>query len=218
MAQITLEQIKNDKEIRELIDGANSSLQKLGFTEHGIVHVSSVSHYAGKILKELGYSDRTVELVQIAGYMHDIGNSVNRVQHSISGGIMASDILRNMGMPVEEVVRITTAIGNHDEGTASIVDEITAALVIADKCDVRRSRVNCPMSEFDIHDRVNYAVNNTKLNIDKEAKVIALSMDIDTDFSTVLDFYEIFLNRILLCRTAAKKLGCKFKITINEVK
>lgn len=217
MAHITLEDIKTNKEIIDLITGANLSLHKLGFTEHGIVHVSAVSNWAGRILQELGYDDRTVELVQIAGYMHDIGNSVNRVQHSISGGIMASDMLRNMGMPVEEVVRITTAIGNHDEGTSSIVDEITAALVIADKCDVRRSRVNCPMSEFDIHDRVNYAVNNTRLKIDKENMVISLSMDIDTEFSTILDFYEIFLNRILLCRTAAAKLGCEFKIKINEV-
>jgi metal-dependent HD superfamily phosphatase/phosphodiesterase len=168
------------------------------------------------ILSTLGFGERDVELAKIAAYMHDIGNLVNRVEHSQSGAIMAFRILDNMGMPADEISTIVTAIGNHDEGTGVPVNEIAAALIIADKSDVRRSRVrNNDFSSFDIHDRVNYSVSDSKLTISNDKKEIFLSMTIDTQYSSVMDYFEIFLDRMILCRKAAERLGLRFRLVIN---
>ncbi len=214
---MTYEEIRNDEAIKVYITQADASLKALGYTEHSFAHVGNVSDKAGYILETLGYPERTVELVKIAGYIHDIGNLVNRVNHSQSGAVMAFRILDKMGFPPEEVAMITTAIGNHDEGTGVPVHEMAAALILADKADVRRSRVRAidPM-DFDIHDRVNYSVIKSELKINEAHTLIKLKLTVDTHFSTVMDFFEIFMERMQLCRKAAEKLGLQFKLMINE--
>ncbi|MBQ7383419.1 MAG: HD domain-containing protein [Clostridia bacterium] len=213
---LTFNDIKNDKAIRAYITKADESLLALGYTEHSFAHVTKAAHTVKYILSALDYSEREVELGCIAAYMHDIGNLVNRVDHSQSGAIMAFRILDKLGMDAEELATVVTAIGNHDEGTGVPVSPIAAALILADKSDVRRSRVrNDDVSTFDIHDRVNFSVTDTALAIDKEAKTITLNMTIDTNYSSVTDYFEIFLGRMILCRKAAQALGLSFVFFIN---
>ena len=189
----------------------------LGYTEHSFAHVGLVAERASYILETLGYDKKDSELVKIASYLHDIGNIVNRKEHSQSGAVMAFRILDNMNMDAEDIATIVTAIGNHDEGDGEAVNAIAAALIIADKSDVRRSRVrNNDITNFDIHDRVNYSVIKSTLKINEEKTIIKLKLSIDTRISSVMNYFEIFLNRMVLCRKAAKKLGLEFKIIINE--
>ena len=213
---ISYETITHDPAIRTYIAGADASMAALGFTEHSFAHVTKVSETAGYILTQLDYPPRQVELTRIAAYLHDIGNLVNRVDHSQSGAVMAFRLLDNMGFPPEEIALIATAIGNHDEGTGVPVSPEAAALIIADKSDVRRSRVRTKdIHRFDIHDRVNYSVTESETVIDKEAAAVWLRLQIDQSFSSVMEYFEIFMARMMLCRKAAEKLGLKFKLAIN---
>lgn len=214
---ISYEEIKNNKAINAYIKAADDSLTALGFTEHSFAHVTYVARKAGDILSTLGYSDRMVELARIAGYMHDIGNVINRTDHSQSGAVMAFRILDNMGVDPEEIALIISAIGNHDEGTGVPVSPLAAALILADKSDVRRNRVrNEDLSSFDIHDRVNYSVKKSELKINEAHTIIKLKLSVDTRFGSVMDYFEIFMQRMVLCRKAAEKLGLQFKLMINE--
>ena len=216
---VTYDQIKNDKDIKTYIMMADQTLSALGFTEHSLPHVTRAADVAGRILTKLGYDKRTVELAKIAGYMHDIGNTVNRVDHAQSGAIMAFRILTNMDMPAAEISRIVSAIGNHDEGTAFPVNELAAALILADKSDVRRSRVrNMDKNTFDIHDRVNYAVEKSKLTLSAKTKKFILHLTIDESISHISEYFEIFLNRMLLCRKAADYFGYTFEVNINHLR
>lgn len=214
--QITVDEVKNNHKVRTYIERADESLIALGFTEHSFAHVTQVSNKAGEILSVMGYPQRDVELAEIAGYLHDIGNVINRIDHAQSGAVMAYRILDEMGFSPEETSTIITAIGNHDEGTAYPVNHVAAALILADKTDVRRSRVrNRDISGFDIHDRVNYAVGRSSVKINEEKTEIALRLDIDTTVCTVTDYFEIFIARMILCRKAAEKLNLKFVLRIN---
>lgn len=213
--KVNFERIKNDEAIRTYIMAADASLVALGYTEHSFAHVGRVSDEAARILLALGYDKKSVELARIAGYMHDIGNLVNRDEHSQSGAVMAFRILDKMGMEPEDIATVVTAIGNHDEGTGVPVNAVAAALILADKSDVRRSRVRNPDTlTFDIHDRVNYSVTSSELIIG-DGK-IRLNLAIDTEISSIMDYFEIFLERMTMCRRAAEKLGLSFKLTINE--
>ena len=205
---MTYNEIKKNKAIHNYIKAADDSLIALGFTEHSFAHVTIVAEKAGYILETLGYDSRTVELVKIAGYLHDIGNLVNRI---------AFRILDKLGFPSEEIADVVTAIGNHDEGTGVPVSEFAAALILADKSDVRRNRVrNIDENKFDIHDRVNYSVTSADLIISDDKKLITLTLAIDTEYSSVMEYFEIFMARMLLCKAAAEKLGLKFKLVINN--
>ena len=216
---ITLKDIKENQELDSLIRGAQKQLNAIGYTEHGHRHISIVSKRAGDILEKLGYPERTVELARIAGYMHDIGNCVNRVDHAHSGAIMAYNILKEMGMPIEEITEIMMAIGNHDENTGTAISDISAALILADKSDVHRDRVvNKNLSTFDIHDRVNYAVTNAELEIDEKERKIILNLTIDTNICPVLDYFEIFMQRTMMSKYAAKYLKVWFELVINGTK
>ena len=216
---ITLKDIKENKELDALIRGAQKQLNAIGYTEHGHRHISIVSKRAGDILEKLGYPERTVELTRIAGYMHDIGNCVNRVDHAHTGAILAYNILKEMGMPIEEITEIMMAIGNHDENTGTAVSDISAALILADKSDVHRDRVvNKNLSTFDIHDRVNYAVTNAELEIDEKERKIILNLTIDTNICPVLDYFEIFMQRTMMSKYAAKYLKVWFELVINGTK
>lgn len=211
------EDIKNNEEIKTYISCADASLIALGYTEHCFAHVGSVSETAGYILETLGYPAREVELAKIAGYLHDIGNLVNRVDHSQSGAVMAFALLRDMGADPDEIATIVTAIGNHDEGTGVAVNPVAAALILADKSDVRRSRVrNSDTAQFDIHDRVNYSVEKSQLKINEDRTLIKLKLTVDTKYGSVMDYFEIFLGRMIMCRKAADTLGLQFKLIINE--
>ncbi len=213
---MTYEQIKSDSAIRTYISHADATLAVLGYTEHSFSHVTRVAKTAGYILERLGYDSRTVELGKIAGYMHDIGNVVNRIEHSQSGAVMAFRILDKMTFPPEEIALIVSAIGNHDEGTGVPVNPVAAALILADKSDVRRSRVrDKDIHEFDIHDRVNYSVTESKFEIIPDENVFRLVLSVDTQFSSVMDYFEIFMNRMILCRQAAQSLGLKFNLFVN---
>ena len=215
--KITFNDVKNNEAIATYIRKADESLIAMGYTEHSFAHVTMVAENAGYILETLGYSPRTVELAKIAAYMHDIGNLINRVEHSQSGAIMAFRILESLGFAAEEVAVITTAIGNHDEGTGQPVSDLAAALILADKSDVRRSRVrNQDTSKFDIHDRVNYSVTKSELKINEARTLIKLKLTVDTRYGSVMDYFEIFMERMLLCRKAAERLGLSFKLMINE--
>lgn len=212
---LTYEQIKKDSAIQAYINAADASLCALGYTEHSLAHVSKVAETAARILKARGCDEHTVELAKIAAHMHDIGNLVNRIDHSQSGAVMAFRILDNLGMPPEDIATVVTAIGNHDEGTGVPVNEVSAALILADKSDVRRSRVrNSDFATFDIHDRVNYSVESSRLDI--ENLTVRLTLKIDTSISSLMDYFEIFLGRMTLCRRAADKLGFTFRLTIND--
>jgi metal-dependent HD superfamily phosphatase/phosphodiesterase len=214
---VTYEQLKNDKAIRAYIRAADESLKTLGYTEHSFGHVVKCAESAAEILKVFGYSEHEVELAKIAGLLHDIGNLVNRSEHSQSGAVMAFRILDNFGMDAEDIATVVTAIGNHDEGTGVPVNAIAAALILADKTDVRRTRVrNSDFSTFDIHDRVNYSVESSELIISEDKTVLTLKLAIDTSISPVMDYFEIFLERMLMCRKAAERLGARFALVINE--
>ena len=216
---INLKDVKENPEVDALIRGAQKQLNALGYTEHGHRHISIVSKRAGDILEKLGYPERTVELTRIAGYLHDIGNCVNRVDHAHSSAILAYNILKDMGMPVEERTEIMMAIGNHDENTGSAINDISAALILADKSDVHRDRVvNKNLSTFDIHDRVNYAVTNANLELDEKERKIMLNLTIDTKICPVLDYFEIFMNRTMMSKYAAKFLKIWFELVINDTK
>ncbi len=216
---ITLKDVKENQELDALIRGAQKQLNAIGYTEHGHRHISIVSKRAGDILEKLGYPERTVELTRIAGYMHDIGNCVNRVDHAHSGAILAYNILKEMGMPIEETTEIMMAIGNHDEKTGTAVSDISAALILSDKSDAHRDRVvNKNLSTFDIHDRVNYAVTNADLVMDEKERKITLNLTIDTKICPVLDYFEIFMERTMMCKYAAKYLKIWFELIINDTK
>ena len=216
---ITLKDIKENQELDALIRGAQEQLNAIGYTEHGHRHISIVSKRAGDILEKLGYPERTIELARIAGYMHDIGNCVNRVDHAHTGAILAYDILKEMGMPIEEITEIMMAIGNHDENTGTAVSDISAALILADKSDVHRDRVvNKNISTFDIHDRVNYAVTNADLILNEEDRKITLNLTIENNICPVLDYFEIFMDRTMMCKYAAKYLRIWFELIINNTK
>lgn len=213
---ITEEIIRNNEQIRTYITKADEALVALGYTEHSFAHVTKVARFAKQLMLDLGYGGRKAELAWIAGYLHDIGNVINRIDHAQSGAIMAFWLLNNLGADAEELSMIISAIGNHDESTAFPVNEVAAALILADKTDVRRSRVrNADFSTFDIHDRVNYAVVDSSTRLSEDKKAILLSVTIDTEISPVMDYFEIFLDRMLLCRKAAEKLGLKFQLDIN---
>jgi len=210
-------EIRNNEVINTYIRQADVTLAELGYTEHSFAHVTMVAEKAGYLLQTLGYDDRLVELAKIAGYLHDIGNLVNRIEHSQSGAVMAFRILDNLDFPPEEISMIVSAIGNHDEGTGVPVSPMAAALILADKSDVRRNRVrNQDISTFDIHDRVNYSVTNADLRIDDSHTIVELTLDIDTEYGSVMEYFEIFLDRMILCRKAAERLGLTFKLSINH--
>ena len=213
---MTYEQIKANEDIRTYIAAADASLCALGYTEHSRAHVTCVAERAGEILEKLGYDSRTAELARIAGYLHDIGNLVNRIDHSQSGAVIAFRLLDRLGFPATEIAEIVTAIGNHDEGTGVPVSPLAAALILADKSDVRRSRVrNGDLSTFDIHDRVNYSAVASSLCIDPLEKTVTLELQIDTAISSVMDYFEIFLERMLLCKKSAQRLSLSFRLVIN---
>ncbi len=212
--KISIEQIRQNESIRSYIKKADESLIALGYTEHSFPHVGKVSATAKRILLTLGYPQRDAELAEIAGYLHDIGNVINRIDHAQSGAIMAFRILDKMDADPDEIATIITAIGNHDESTAFPVNPVAAALILADKTDVRANRVrNTDLPSFDIHDRVNYSVKRSEVVIGRDE--IALDLGIDTAFCPVMDYFEIFLNRMILCRKAAEKLGIRFTLIIN---
>ena len=214
---MTYEEVRRDPAVQVYIAQADASMQALGFTEHSFAHVSRVAKTAGDILETLGYPERTVELARIAGHLHDIGNVVNRVDHSQSGAVMAFRILDRMNFPPEEIATIVTAIGNHDEGNGTPVNAVAAALFLADKSDVRRSRVRKTADiTQDIHDRVNYSVTSSDLGIDLQEHTITLSLAVDTHVSSVMEYFEIFMKRMVLCRKAAERLGLCFRLAIND--
>ena len=213
---ITYEEIRNNQEIATYIREADDSLRALGFTEHADAHVGAVAKRCEYLLSTLGFDAHTVELSRIAAHLHDIGNVINRTDHSQSGALMAFRILDRLGMPPADIATVITAIGNHDEGTSTPVNAVAAALILADKSDVRRSRVrNADPASFDIHDRVNYSVTDSRLTVDAEARVCTLSLTIDTAISAIMDYFEIFLGRMLLCRRASERLGLSFSLFIN---
>ena len=232
---ITPTEIKQNEQIRTYIEKADEALAALGYTEHSYAHVTRVAHFAEKIMADLGYPRRMQELAWIAGYMHDIGNVINRIDHAQSGAVMAFRILDKLGMPADEIATVCSAIGNHDESTAFPVNAVAAALILADKTDVRRTRVrnrdkairqvaaavrrsrvrNKDLASFDIHDRVNYAVEKASTTLDAAGKAVVLDLQLDTGMSPVIDYFEIFLERMLLCRKAAEKLGLSFRLVVN---
>lgn len=213
---ITYDEIRHNEAIKTYIRKADASLNSLGYTEHSFAHVTKVAQTAGYILGQTGASPREIELAMIAGYMHDIGNVINRVDHSQSGAVLAFRILSNLGMEPEEIATIICAIGNHDEGTGVPVDNVSAALILADKSDVRRTRVrNCEDIKHDIHDRVNYSVTSSQLAVSEDKAELVLTLEIDTAYSSVMDYFEIFLERMMLCKRAAEKLGLRFRLVIN---
>ncbi|MBR2024727.1 MAG: HD domain-containing protein [Clostridia bacterium] len=216
---ITFEEIKKDEKIRAFIQEAYKSLNDIGYTEHGFAHVSLVAERASYVLRELGYNERDIELAKIASFMHDIGNIVNRRDHAQSGAMIAFRLLDNMGINPSELAKIVTAIGNHDEGTGGAVNPIAAALILGDKTDVRRSRVSeTDISKFDIHDKVNYSVISSELLFNKSKTELTLSLEIDTEISSVMDYFEIFLERMVMCKKSCNYLGVTFALTVNGQK
>ena len=216
---ITLEDVKKNEEEQALIEGTQKQLNGLGYTEHSIRHVSIVSTRAGEILNALGYPKERVELAKIAGYLHDIGNCINRKDHAHSGAILAYNILKEVGMNVSDRTEIMMAIGNHDEETGTAVSDISAALILADKSDVHRDRVvNTNIGTFDKHDKVNYSVTNARLVMNKEERKITLDLTIDTELCPVLDYFEIFIDRMIMSKYAAKYLKIWFELIINDTK
>ncbi len=214
---LTYDEITKSETIRTYIIHADASLDALGYTEHSFAHVTRVAQTAGYILETMGFDERSVELGKIAGYLHDIGNLANRKDHSQSGAVMAWSILNDRNFAPEDIATIVTAIGNHDEGTGIPVNPVAAALILADKADVRRSRVrNKDIATFDIHDRVNYSVKKSVLKINEEKTIVKLKLTVDTQYGSVMDYFEIFMERMILCRKAAEKLGLHFKLIINE--
>jgi len=213
---LTAEQVQNDPRVKIYIRKADEALAEIGYTEHGERHVGLVSHIAYNVLRRLGHPERECELAAIAGYLHDIGNVVNRDHHAQTGAAMAMNLLTSMGMPDLEIVRVISAIGNHNENEGDPVNPVAAALILADKSDVHRTRVRNPeMIKFDIHDRVNYAVEKSFLNVDEKQRLITLELTIDPQISQVMEYFEIFMTRMLASRKAAKALGCTFGLMAN---
>lgn len=213
------EDIRKNSEVCALIKKGNENLGILGFTDHSHAHCAVVAERAALILKKLGYSKKQIELVRIAGFMHDIGNAINRHKHAEYGAILANEILKGTDMSIEDRITVASAIGHHDESSGGATDVISAALIIADKTDVRRNRVRQkPKASFDIHDRVNYAVTQAKLKISPEKNVIALNLQIDESICTMYEYFDIFLGRMMMCRKAAELLGVTFKLTANGAK
>ncbi len=216
---LTLKEIRDDERINCYMEIADDNLAALGYTEHGKRHARLTAGIAAHILEELGYSERKQELGAIAGYLHDIGNVVNRVNHDVSSALLSEQILFSRGMVLKDIAIIIGAIGNHDEGEGFPVSPISAAIIIADKSDVHRSRVReKDRALFDIHDRVNYASEASRVHVDAQNKLISLEITIDTEMVSVMDYFEIFLDRMNMCRRAAKALGCNFNLTINETR
>ena len=215
--EITLEDVKNNEEVEQLIITAQKQLDVLGYTEHSHRHLNIVSQRAGEILRELGYGEDRIKLAEIAGYLHDLGNAINRKDHAHTGAILADRILKDMGMNVKDRCDIMMAIGNHDENSGTAVSDISAAIILADKSDAHKSRVSkTNKSLFDKHDRVNYAVTDAKLRIDQEERKIILDLTIDTKMCPVLDYFEIFMDRTMMSKHAAKYLGLWFEVVIND--
>ena len=212
---MTYEQIKQHPEVLALLERGNFNLGVLGFTDHSQAHCALVAERSAYILRQLGYSDQVQELAKIAGFMHDIGNAINRTHHAEIGAILANDILKETDLSMADRIAVIAAIGNHDESTGGAKDPISAALVLADKTDVRRNRVRSAREEFDIHDQVNYAVTCSRLEVDPEVKKISLNLQIDEEICTMYDYFDIFLGRMMMCRRAAEMLGCKFRLTVN---
>lgn len=213
---MTFEEIKNNKEINTYIESADRYLEQIGYTEHSFSHVNRCVAVSEYILRELGYDDHTVELAKIAAYMHDIGNVVNRDEHAKSGAVMAFRILDKLGMPCEDIATVITAIGNHDESSAYPVNVVSSALILADKTDVRRTRVRKNLQEFGIHHRVNYAAESSRVIVDKEKKIITLKLTIDTEICSIMEYFEIFLSRMMLCKRASEFFGYSFRLLIND--
>ena len=213
------EEIKQNPEVLAYLKKADDNLQVLGYTDHSAAHTTLVAERAAKILKALGYSRREMELARIAGFMHDIGNAVNRKNHAEYGGLLADGILRGTDLPLEDRVMVVSAISHHDESTGGARDSVSAALIIADKTDVRRSRVRPQeRSSFDIHDRVNYAVTDNRLEIDPESRKIKLEIRIDEEICTMYEYFDIFLGRMLMSRGAAERLNARFSLIVNGSK
>lgn len=216
---MTYQEIARDPEVNALLDKGNRNLGLLGYTDHSRIHCAQVAHTAARILQAFGYPEREVELARIAGYLHDIGNAINRTHHAEYGGLLANQLLQGRDLSIQDRITIVSAISNHDESTGGAVDPVSAALIIGDKTDVRRSRVRPkPPASFDIHDRVNYAVTSQKLGIDPEKKVISLDLEIDPAICSMYEYFEIFLGRMLMCRGAAEMLGAAFVLTANGEK
>ena len=219
MGSLTYEEIRTNDEINALIERGNDVMKALGFTEHSRRHAAKCAACAGDILVQLGYDEHEVELARIAGYMHDIGNSVNRNDHAHTGAILAWQILKGLEMPMDDIMTVMTAIGNHDEKTGTAVDAVSAALILADKTDVRRNRVQNPvLANFDIHDRVNYAALSSSLEFQHDRKVIQMNLELDESMCSVMDYFEIFLQRMLMCKRACEVLGYRFKLRANGSK
>lgn len=215
-SNVTYEYIRRNPEVIEYVRRADKVLETIGYTEHSFAHVEKVAHTASSILTELGFPERTAELARIAGFLHDIGNIVNRADHAHNGAMMAFCLLDKLNMPADEICSIISAIGNHDESTAQPVDPISAALILGDKTDVRRSRVrNTTFISFDIHDRVNYAVTSSNLSVSEDKKNFDLKLEIDNEISSVLEYFEIFMDRMLLCKRAAQYFDMSFRIYMN---
>lgn len=213
---VDYKEIRKNEEVLAFIERGSTNLKNLGYTDHSEIHAELVAKRAAYILEELGYDKGSVELAKLAGFMHDIGNAINRKHHAEYGALLANEILKQMDMSIEERVTIVSAIGNHDETTGGANDNISAALIIADKSDVRRDRVaNKNKSQFDIHDRVNYAVTNSKLHVDKKKEMISLNLQIDEKICSMYEYFDIFLGRMILCRGAAEVLGMRFKLLVN---
>lgn len=216
---ITYKEIKENEEIREYLRKGNANLGVLGYTDHSVAHCAIVAEEAGRILKMFGYSEHEIELAKIAGFMHDIGNCINRSRHGEYGGLLANEILKGMDISIQDRITIISAIGHHDESTGRAMDAVSAALIIADKTDVRRNRVReKEKATFDIHDRVNYAVTESKLSINVEEKTLTLNLEIDEKICTMYEYFEIFLGRMMMCRSAAEMLGAKFRLRVNGSK
>jgi putative nucleotidyltransferase with HDIG domain len=217
--EISLSKIKEDSRVKEYLKYADKQMEAIGYTEHGFRHAEIVSSLAGKILNNLGYSKREVELARIAGYLHDIGNVISRESHPQIGAILSLQILEKYNFPVEDIALIVSAIGNHEEDTGDVVNVISAAQILADKADVHFSRVRNPNTlAFDIHDRVNYAARKSNIIVDKLGKTITLKLEINTKISQVMEYFEIFLERMIISRKAAQFLGCEFRLKINNIR
>ena len=217
--ELTYKEIRKNEEINLLIKKGNDVLGVLGYTDHSKKHAAKVAVTAGKILKDLGYDKHQIELAKIAGYMHDIGNSINRNDHAHSGAILAFEILKSLGMPLEDAITVATAIGHHDENTGAAVDVVSAALILADKTDVRRNRVRNPIiANFDAHDRVDYAVLSATVKVNTDKKQLQMDLELDDTMCTVMNYFEIFLQRMMMCQRAAEVLGLKFKLIANGSK
>lgn len=216
---MTYKEIRKNKEVLAYLKKGNDNLGTMGFTDHSEAHCAVVAERAAQILEKFGYPEREIEMARIAGFMHDMGNAINRHSHAEYGALLASQILEKTDLPLADRVTIVSAIGNHDESTGGAVDAVSAAVIIADKTDVRRNRVrNKEMASFDIHDRVNYAVTEAKLKVNRDKKLITLNLQIDENICSMLEYFEIFLQRMLMCRRAAEMLGAKFKMTANGSK